>query len=124
MFLDELNGLTLESADFVVNALIDLASGASINPPCLLLQFGDYRLSVYNPMILSLGERSVDSSQPEFRDSIRELINSSVTRTREAGGAVLIQFSNGGTLSISIAESDYHGPEAIVFKTPTAFIVM
>ncbi|HEU5401753.1 MAG TPA: hypothetical protein VFU86_10375 [Terriglobales bacterium] len=124
MFLHELKGLTLKSADIVVNEFIGLASEGSRKLPCLLLQFGDFSLSIYNPMTLTFGEFSVDSDQPEFRDSIRELIRSSVTGVREDGDAVRIDFSNVRALTISLEENRYRGPEAIVFKTPNGFIVV
>jgi hypothetical protein len=59
------------------------------------------------------GERSLARAQPGYCDAVCALIEVLVEKIEVNGQQLEIGFANGAVLQISLAESEYTGPEAI-----------
>lgn len=67
------------------------------------------------PTVIS-GSESFSTGQPGYRDSLCQQIGCRVERTEVNHQRASIIFENGATVSISLRDEDYRGPEALMFQ--------
>ena len=79
----------------------------------LQLAFDGPNMNAYTPPVVTCGSQSVSPGQPGYRDC--KQIGCGVERTEVDDQQVSIVFENGATVSISLRDDDYRGPEALEF---------
>lgn len=111
--LEELHGEHLSAVTFVQDYLQLWFDGPGIN--------------VMNPLTVRVGQTSVTSWQPGFRDAlcaqIAKIVSDVEVRDEEA---FIIRFKDDSLISISLRREDYTSPEAIYahgFKAKLALVI-
>tara|TARA_R110000823_G_scaffold216426_1_gene345983 strand:+ start:820 stop:1155 length:336 start_codon:yes stop_codon:yes gene_type:complete len=82
----------------------------------LQLHFDGPLLNVYSPLTISSGENKETSWSPNFRNALCAQIAKQVTQVELAETYLRLTFSDQSSVSISLAENDYTGPEAVYFN--------
>ena len=100
--LQKLNGRALSSIEFVQDYL--------------QLRFDGPILTAYTPPTVSSPHGTFELGKAGYRDAICEQIGLQIIRTECDSQSVSLAFENGVTICVSLRESDYLGPEALVFK--------
>jgi len=72
-------------------------------------------LTAHTPPTVSRGDEKLMWGDLRYRDALCEQIGRVVEHTLANGEKVAIVFDNGATISISLREQDYRGPEALEF---------
>lgn len=80
------------------------------------LAFDGSGINAYTTPTVSCGSESLKFGQPGYRDGLCRQIGRSVERSEVDGQRVSIIFESGTTVSISLREDDYRGPEALEFS--------
>ena len=80
------------------------------------LQFDGSGFTILNPITVTSGVSSVVIGEDQFRNRLCEQIAKIVSRVEcEEGDALIIEFEDGSTISVSLKDKDYRGPEAVIF---------
>ena len=103
--LTELVGRELSSVEFVRDYLQLHVDGAS--------------LTAYTLPVVTVNCESLNLRQPGYRDALCSQIGDKVTCAESHNDCVSIAFARGTTVSISLLEADYQGPEALQFRLDT-----
>ena len=79
------------------------------------LRFDGPCLNAFTPPTVAKADRSLAWNSPGYRDMLCENIGKHVSRAlvRE-GDAIVVEFQNGGIISISLLPADYRGAEAAI----------
>jgi hypothetical protein len=113
MLLEELRGEQLSAVTFVQDYLQLWFDGPGIN--------------VTNPLTVRVGQTSITSWQPGFRDTLCAQIAKIVAAVQVRDGeAFIIRFTDDSLISISLRREDYTSPEAIYahgFKANLALVI-
>jgi hypothetical protein len=80
------------------------------------LQFDGASFTILNPITVTSGGSSVLVGEDQFRNRLCEQIAKIVKRVEwTEGKAVVIEFEDGSTVSVSLKAEDYTGPEGVMF---------
>lgn len=79
------------------------------------LAFDGPNINAHTPPVVTCGSQSVSAGQPDYHDSLCRQIGCVVERTAIDDQQVSIVFENGATVSISLRNDDYRGPEVLEF---------
>jgi len=74
-----------------------------------------FSLRSYTPLTVTCGSEGFSLGQPGYRDALCKQIGCRVDHTDVDDQQVSIVFENGATVSISLRDNDYRGPEALEF---------
>ena len=103
--LEKIVGSTVSSVTFVADYV-----QFSFNGP---------GLTAYTHPTVCLSAHTYSWGQVGYRDALCDLIGSRIDRTTVGKQAVSVTFENGATVSISLRDEDYCGPEALLFALDT-----
>jgi hypothetical protein len=80
------------------------------------LQFDGPSFTILNPITVTTGSSSVVVGEDQFRNRLCEQIAKIVRRIEcNEGDALMLEFEDGSTISVSLKEKDYGGTEAVIF---------
>ena len=80
------------------------------------LQFDGPGLTILNPITVTSNGSSVTVGEDQFRNRLCEQITKIVKRADcKEGDALVVEFEDSSTISVSLKDEDYSGPEAIIF---------
>lgn len=99
--LAKLVGRALSSVDFYAD--------------CVQFWFDGPRLTAYTLPTFAWGSESLSSGQPGYQDGLCKQVGCRVERSEVDPQRVSIVFESGVTVSISLRDDDYRGPEALEF---------
>jgi hypothetical protein len=99
--LGKLAGRALSSVEFGTDSVLLCFDG-----PCM---------TAYTPPTFAWGSESLSSGQPGYREGLCKQIGCRVKRSEVENQRVSIVFESGATVSISLRDDDYRGPEALQF---------
>jgi hypothetical protein len=80
------------------------------------LDFDGPNLTAYTLPIVRLGSQHIQWEQPGYRDALCRQIGRRVERVRVDDQYVSVLFEDSATISISLLDEDYRGPEALQFQ--------
>ena len=80
------------------------------------LGFDGPGLNAYTLPVVRLGSQRVELGQPGYRDALCKQIGRRVERIEVDDQHVSIFFEEDATISISLLDKDYTGPEALLFS--------
>jgi hypothetical protein len=100
--LDKLAGRALSSVEFLADYVQLWFDG-----PCL---------TAYTSPTVASGPKTLSLDQPGYRDSLCRQIGCRVEHAEVDDRRVSICFEGGATISISLLDDDYRGPEALQFS--------
>src|SRR6266700_3814789 len=84
------------------------------------LRFDGPRLNVYTPHRITSGESTISWGEPGYCDALCKLIGRIVRKAQISEGENLsFSFDGPFVWSMSLRDSDYHGPEALYYVDGT-----
>jgi len=102
--LSAIAGTTLESVTFVMDYV--------------QFQFGPARLTAYTFPQVGLSARCWTAKDEGWRDSLCARIGVRVRGASCSGKGLEFDFEDGATITISLRDEDYRGPEAFMLSVP------
>lgn len=80
------------------------------------LQFDGPSFTILNTITVTSGGSGVVEGEDQFRNRLCEQIAKIVSRVEcRERDALIIEFEDGSTISVSLKAEDYTGPEAVIF---------
>jgi hypothetical protein len=81
------------------------------------LQFDGPSFTILNPITVTSGSSGVAAGADQFRNRLCEQITKIVRRVEcNEGDALTIEFEDNSSISVSLKDKDYSGPEAVIFR--------
>ena len=103
MFLEKLRGLRLTHVEFVHDFV--------------QLRFGEYTLTIFNPIVARIGDETLTSDHPDFQHALRNRIHDKVEGIAfQQNKSAELRFATDCVISILLTEADYSGPEAMELR--------
>jgi hypothetical protein len=91
----------------------------------LQLHFDGPGLNAYTPIVIRQADIEIGSADTEFRNAIcRQIAKKVVAVNVIDENALVIEFADQSSISISLKDSDYVGPEAVYFFAPGLNVVI
>jgi hypothetical protein len=117
--------MSAESSPFSVLIGEDLG-GVVFVRNYLQLQFdAPTTLTVHTPLTIRSGGKEATSGQEVFANLLIGQINKVVIKVEVRNSdAIVLQFADGSTISVSLRDEDYAGPEAVVLHGKNNLIVV
>jgi hypothetical protein len=109
-FLDPIVGEYLSSVCFVLDYI--------------QLDFNGKTLTAYNPIAVSAEYRCINGNHAGWRDAICARIGRHVLSAICTDDEIRIGFEDESTISLSLRDEDYVGPEAFQFQAPEKPLVV
>ena len=113
-----MNKISNETSEWLKSITQQVLKSVRFVADYFVLQFGDFRLSVFAPTLIESGQASVRSDAPEFSEYLGEQIGSSVVEVSINRESCRLLLSSGASVLISLRQNDYPGPEALTLRGP------
>ncbi len=103
MFLEKLRGLRLTHVDFVHDFV--------------QLRFAEYTLTIFNPIVIRIGDETLTSEHPDFQHALRNRIHDQLAGIAfQQNKSAELRFATDTVITILLTDADYSGLEAMELR--------